>query len=305
LEAALRNELTLGQARALHEITAACFETYVLTGKAPNSALEEVFSRMKAWLSEVYHSVKEICGVTAPESVTQVFDRMLAGEGRIYTTPDKEIGGNAMSANEEMSVEQEMQLYENRELKAGQLAYRAEQHLNDYDLMIAREHGLYDSLRPNDIHSPGYYDGPRSHTPDEAQKIIESLRFATHESNELEQAKKGWLDAVQAYEAFKYPDRQEAVLDVGEDVEVAAQEAKETLLTINADDDIYYHPTKEDLAEIERIEAWEKEFERERGQSFDPGYQTPVSDDDLPAFVEWEEKQLEAMSRMKLSQFAL
>jgi len=92
-----------------------------------------------------------------------------------------------------------------RERKLEQFAYRAWQNLNDYELMIAREYGLYDSLLPNDVNSPGYYDGPRSHTLDEAQEMIEKLRFATHESKALEEAKKGWLDAVQMYEAFNRP----------------------------------------------------------------------------------------------------
>jgi hypothetical protein len=86
VDAALRNELTPGQARTLHEVTAASFETYILTEEAPKPALQGVFSRMKAWLGDVYRATKEICGVTAPESVTQVFDRMLASDSDMLTS---------------------------------------------------------------------------------------------------------------------------------------------------------------------------------------------------------------------------
>lgn len=73
--------MTLNEQRPHHEKFARAFEAYLFTGKAPSADLRGVFQRFRAWLVQVYGSLKSFASrykvELAPE-ITGVFDRMLA-----------------------------------------------------------------------------------------------------------------------------------------------------------------------------------------------------------------------------------
>jgi hypothetical protein len=64
-----------------HEMWARSFEAYLMTGKAPSSALREAFTRFKMWLISVYRRVKLEHNLT-PE-IRDVMNRMLATDEEI------------------------------------------------------------------------------------------------------------------------------------------------------------------------------------------------------------------------------
>lgn len=74
--------------RARHERTAEAFEAYLFEGKAPSIELQRMFQTFRAWLMNVYRSLKAFVE-SHPESgqlndeVRGVFDRMLASTEEI------------------------------------------------------------------------------------------------------------------------------------------------------------------------------------------------------------------------------
>lgn len=60
-----------------HELFARSFEAYLREGKAPVPALQAAFSRIRAWLLEIYKSIISL-DVNLTDEVRAVFDRMLA-----------------------------------------------------------------------------------------------------------------------------------------------------------------------------------------------------------------------------------
>jgi len=68
--------------RALHEQWARGFEKYLMEGKAPTTEMQGLFGRFRAWLINVYQSLRELNVSLTPE-VRGVFDRMLATEDAI------------------------------------------------------------------------------------------------------------------------------------------------------------------------------------------------------------------------------
>ena len=70
-----------------HEKFARAFEVYLMTAKAPNSKLRQVFAKMKRWLLSIYHQARVLNAEINP-ALQDLFDRMLAG-------PVEEDGGNA------------------------------------------------------------------------------------------------------------------------------------------------------------------------------------------------------------------
>lgn len=74
--------------RAHHERTAESFEAYLFSGKAPSLELQPIFQRFRAWLVNVYKSLKDFLDRN-PESgkltdeVRGVFDRMIATQEQI------------------------------------------------------------------------------------------------------------------------------------------------------------------------------------------------------------------------------
>lgn len=65
-----------------HEQFARGFEAYLFEGNAPSVELQSAFDRFKAWLLQIYKSIKNL-DVTLTDSVRDVMDRMLANEENI------------------------------------------------------------------------------------------------------------------------------------------------------------------------------------------------------------------------------
>lgn len=74
--------MSVDQQRVSHEKFARGYEAYLFRGESPNAELRSLFARFRAWLLQVYQSVKAL-NVTLTPEVTQVFDRMLATEQQI------------------------------------------------------------------------------------------------------------------------------------------------------------------------------------------------------------------------------
>ena len=67
---------------AAHEYFARGFEAYLREGKAPIASLQSVFRRFKAWLTEIYRTIRQL-DVELSDGVRAVFDRMLATDDAI------------------------------------------------------------------------------------------------------------------------------------------------------------------------------------------------------------------------------
>lgn len=74
--------LPVNERREGHEKWARAFEAYLREGKAPSTALQNVFRRFKAWLMHVYERLTQL-NVELSDEVRGVFDRLLATEGDI------------------------------------------------------------------------------------------------------------------------------------------------------------------------------------------------------------------------------
>lgn len=70
-------EMTLDQKREYHEQFARGFEAYLFEGKAPSAELRGVFQKVRAWMVNVYRSLRALNVELSPE-VRGVFDRLLA-----------------------------------------------------------------------------------------------------------------------------------------------------------------------------------------------------------------------------------
>lgn len=77
-------DMTLDEQRESHEKFARGFEAYLFEGKAPSVELQGVFQRFRAWLLNVYQTLKSL-NVTLTDEVRGVMDRMLASEQEIET----------------------------------------------------------------------------------------------------------------------------------------------------------------------------------------------------------------------------
>jgi hypothetical protein len=77
------NSLSFEQKRGYHEKTAESFERYLFEGKAPSIELQSYFQQFRAWLTNVYKSIKDFvtnnpAAGELSDEVRAVFDRMLA-----------------------------------------------------------------------------------------------------------------------------------------------------------------------------------------------------------------------------------
>lgn len=94
------NAMSLEEKRPYHEQFARGFEAYLFEGKAPNAELQNLFQRFRAWLVNVYKSIKALNVELSPE-IRGVFDRLLATDETIkqaeamramaplFTTPEE------------------------------------------------------------------------------------------------------------------------------------------------------------------------------------------------------------------------
>lgn len=76
------NAMSLEEKRPYHEQFARGFEAYLFEGKAPSQELQGVFQRFRAWLVNVYKSVRAL-NVEISDDIRGVFDRLLATEAQI------------------------------------------------------------------------------------------------------------------------------------------------------------------------------------------------------------------------------
>lgn len=65
-----------------HEQFARGFEAYLMEGKAPSTELAGVFARFRAWLTQIYRTVKNL-DVELSDEIRAVFDRLVASEDEI------------------------------------------------------------------------------------------------------------------------------------------------------------------------------------------------------------------------------
>jgi tetratricopeptide (TPR) repeat protein len=76
------NAMSLEEKRPYHEQLARGFEAYLFEGNAPSQALHGIFSRMRAWMINVYKSLQAL-NVTLTDEVRGVFDRLIATNEQI------------------------------------------------------------------------------------------------------------------------------------------------------------------------------------------------------------------------------
>lgn len=78
--------MSLEQQRQYHEKFAESFEQYLFEGKAPSKDLQPLFSRFRAWLVNVYRSLRQFMATyntQLSDEVRGVFDRMIATQEQI------------------------------------------------------------------------------------------------------------------------------------------------------------------------------------------------------------------------------
>lgn len=98
--ATIREWLNIGDGpltREAHETFARGFEAYLREGRAPTSALRTAFAKFRAWLVELYKSVKNLHVEVSPE-MTRVFDRLVATDDEI-TAASQEVNAEPIFAN--------------------------------------------------------------------------------------------------------------------------------------------------------------------------------------------------------------
>ncbi len=76
-------DLTAEERQQMQEHAARGFEQYLSEGKAPSAELRGVFSRMRAWLKNLYAGWKRYVGAELSDDVRRVFDRMLATDEQL------------------------------------------------------------------------------------------------------------------------------------------------------------------------------------------------------------------------------
>lgn len=80
------NAMSLEEQRPHHEKFAESFEQYLFEGKAPSQELQPLFSRFRAWMTNVYKSLSDFMAshnTKLSKEVRGVFDRMLASDQAI------------------------------------------------------------------------------------------------------------------------------------------------------------------------------------------------------------------------------
>lgn len=94
-----------------HETIARSFEAYLMEGKAPSVELQSVFSRMKAWLVQVYKEIRKL-NVKLNDDVRGVFDRLVASDEEIEAARTRQGLKEVFATAEDMGVsEAEFAIY--------------------------------------------------------------------------------------------------------------------------------------------------------------------------------------------------
>lgn len=92
--------MSLEEKREHHETFARSFERYAMEGNAPSQALQEIFQRFRAWMIQVYRTLKGL-NVDLSNDVRAVFDRMLATDDAIQAAQDARDMGPLFSTAEQ------------------------------------------------------------------------------------------------------------------------------------------------------------------------------------------------------------
>lgn len=92
---------------ATQEQWARAFETYLLTGKAPNTKLRAAFEQFRAWLMEVYRKVRGDLNVNVSDDIRQVFDMLLATDEEIKEANVDNSGDMIAATAAELGVSEE------------------------------------------------------------------------------------------------------------------------------------------------------------------------------------------------------
>jgi len=94
-----------------HETIARSFEAYLMEGKAPSVELQSVFSRMKAWLVQVYKEMRKL-NVKLNDDVRGVFDRLVASDEEIEAARARQGLKEVFATAQDMGVsEAEFEIY--------------------------------------------------------------------------------------------------------------------------------------------------------------------------------------------------
>lgn len=131
--AASREEVTVAQ----HETLARSFEAYLMEGKAPSVELQGAFSRMKAWLVQVYKEIRKL-NVKLNDDVRGVFDRLVASDEEIEAARTRQGLKEVFATAQDMGVsEAEFAIYRKQGEKVH--AAQVERLEKEYLAELARE----------------------------------------------------------------------------------------------------------------------------------------------------------------------
>lgn len=86
-----------------HEKFAESFEAYLMEGKAPSIELRSAFSKFKAWLSNIYRSLK-LLNADLNDEVRGVFDRLLATDDEIAIASSEQSYNQLFENPEELGM---------------------------------------------------------------------------------------------------------------------------------------------------------------------------------------------------------
>lgn len=105
------NSMTLNEKRVYHEQFARGFEAYLFEGKAPNTELNGLFARFRAWLVNVYKTVSSL-NVTLTDEVRSVMDRLVATNQEILDAEEVRSYAPLFTEKPEGMSEQEWEAYQ-------------------------------------------------------------------------------------------------------------------------------------------------------------------------------------------------
>ena len=88
-----------------HEKFARGFETYMLEGRAPSSALAKVFAKFKSWLTTIYRTAAALKSPIS-DDIRGIFDRLLAEKPeKTVIAPERTAAGGGLAEKHESLVE--------------------------------------------------------------------------------------------------------------------------------------------------------------------------------------------------------
>ncbi len=188
--------------RARHERTAEAFEAYLFEGKAPSIELQQMFRTFRAWLMNVYRSLKGFVD-SHPESgqlndeVRGVFDRMLASTEEIQLAEQ----GRSM-----------MPLFASAE----QAGMTAEEFAAYQSLGVNATQSAIEDLQARGLRDMQWLHNARGRTIKRLQKEAKALRAEVRRQIADE------VDARPVYRADRFLRYGEVRTDGGEDIKVKA-----------------------------------------------------------------------------------